>query len=38
MTFRYVKSVCQSWLGAVVGLAKRSAAFIKMKAGLVIRP
>ena len=25
-------------LGAVVGLAKRSAAFIRMKAGLVIRP
>src|SRR6516164_1030342 len=38
MTFRYVKSVCQSWFGAVVGLAKRSAAFIRMKAGLVIRP
>src|SRR6516225_9738575 len=33
-----VKSVCQSWFGAVVGLAKRSAAFIRMKAGLVIRP
>src|SRR6266404_6637000 len=32
MTFRYVKSVCQSWFGAVVGLAKRSAAFIRMKA------
>jgi hypothetical protein len=30
--------VCQSWLGAVVGLAKRSAAFIRIKAGLVIRP
>ena len=26
------------WFGAVVGLAKRSAAFIRMKAGLVIRP
>src|ERR1700728_2078618 len=38
MTFRYVKLVCQSWFGAVVGLAKRSAAFIKMKAGLVIKP
>jgi hypothetical protein len=31
-----VESVCQSWLGAVFGLAKRSAAFIRMKAGLAI--
>ena len=32
-----LKSVCQSWLSAVVGWAKVSEAFSRMKAGLVIR-
>jgi hypothetical protein len=32
-----VKSVCQSWFGAVVLSLNSSAAFITMKAGLVIR-
>jgi hypothetical protein len=31
-----VKSVCQSWFGAVVLSLNSSAAFITMKAGLVI--
>ena len=29
----YVKSVCQSWLTAVVGFCELSAAFITMNAG-----
>jgi hypothetical protein len=32
-----VKSVCQSWFGAVVLSLNSSAAFMTMKAGLVIR-
>ena len=33
MTFKYVKSVCQSWLGAVVLSWNSSAALMTMKAG-----
>jgi hypothetical protein len=38
VTFRYVKSVCQSWFGAVVLCLNSSAAFKTMWAGEVIRP
>jgi hypothetical protein len=37
MTFRQVKSVRQSWFGAVVLVWNSSAALTTMKAGLVIR-
>jgi hypothetical protein len=37
MTFRYVKSVCHSSFGRRVGWANRSAARIRMNAGLVMR-
>src|SRR5215472_16555232 len=37
ITFRYVKSVCHSWLGAVVLSLNASAALMTMKAGLAIR-
>src|SRR4029077_19317450 len=37
ITFTYAKSVCHSWLGAVVLSLNPSAALITMKAGLAIR-
>lgn len=37
LIFRYVKSVCHNWLMAVVLSLNSLAAFITMKAGLVIK-